>query len=84
MHNYSNMQSKQMEIITCKLLPFFKTLWTHAWKMTAFSSFHEFAPPIGYEHGTHFGRECVRVCVKSLTFDANHWTFSPAKLETGA
>ena len=61
MHNNSNIQSKQMKVTTCKILPFLKILCTHAWKMTPFSSFHEFAPPIGYEHGIRFGRECVCV-----------------------
>ena len=47
MHNNSNMQNKHMEINTCKILPLFKISQTHAWKMTPFSWFREFAPPKG-------------------------------------
>ena len=65
MYNNSNILNKQMEINTCKILSFFKISRTHAWKMTLFSWFREFGPPIeknapfcenGYEHGTHFSR----------------------------
>ena len=46
MHNYSNMRNKQIGINTWKNLPFFKISRTHACKMTPFSLFREFAPPI--------------------------------------
>ena len=62
MHNYINLQSEQMIINTCKILPFFKISRSHVCKMT-----HFFAPPIekknplfrenGYERGIRFGRE---------------------------
>ena len=46
MHNYSKMWNKQMVINTCQILPFFKISRTQVCKMTPFSWFHEFAPPI--------------------------------------
>ena len=57
-----------MIINTCQILPFFKISWTHACKMTHFSWFREFSPPIeniplfrenGYERGIRFGREWI-------------------------
>ena len=46
MHNNSNLWNKQMVINTCKILHFIKISRTHACKMTQFSWFREFAPPI--------------------------------------
>ena len=47
MHNNANMLNKQMEINTCKFLHFtFLYSRTHARKMTPFSWFCEFVPPI--------------------------------------
>ena len=46
MHNYSNIRNKQMVINTCQISHFFNISRTHACKMTPFSWFHEFAPPI--------------------------------------
>ena len=46
MHNYSNMRNKQMVINTCKILPFLKISRTHACRITPFSWFREFAPPL--------------------------------------
>ena len=72
MHNYSHMRNKQMVIITCQILPFFEILRTHAYKMTPFSKFRKFAPPIekntpffenGYERGIRFGQERVVMVV---------------------
>ena len=58
------MRNKQMEINKCKILPYSK-LRGLCLKMTTFSWFREFAPPIentlfhedGYEHCIRFGRE---------------------------
>ena len=58
MHNYSNMQNKQMVIYTCQILPFFIISLTHACKMTPFSWFREFAPSI--EKIPPFSRKWVR------------------------
>ena len=66
MQNYSNMRNKHMVINICQILPFFKISRTHAWKMTPFSWFREFAPLIEkrpffrenrYERGKSFGWE---------------------------
>ena len=66
MHNYLNMRKEQMIINTCKMLPFLKNSRTHDSKMTPFSWFREFAPPIekiplfrenGYERGIRLSRE---------------------------
>ena len=66
MHNYSHMRNKQIVINQCKFVLFFKFSRTQACKMTPFSWFREFAPPIkkyplfrenGYERGMRFGRE---------------------------
>ena len=52
-----------MEMNTYKILPFFKIWRTHAWKITYFSWFREFAPPVEkvplfreneYKHGIRF------------------------------
>ena len=46
----------QMEINTCKILPFFKISRTHAWKITLFSRFREFVPPIEKIHSLFWVR----------------------------
>ena len=66
MYSYSNMRNKQMVINTCQILPLFKIPRTRACKMTPFSWFREFAPPIEkippffrenwYERSIRFGR----------------------------
>ena len=70
--NDSNMRNKQMEINTCKILTFSLISRPHAWKMTPFFSIsrirasHWKNTPFsrkGYEHGAHFGRECVCLCL---------------------
>ena len=45
-HNNSNMRNKQMEINTCKFLPFLKNSRTYIWKMTSFPWFRKFASPV--------------------------------------
>ena len=46
MHNNSKMRNKQIVLNACKILPFFKILRTHAFKMTPFYGFREFMLPI--------------------------------------
>ena len=68
-HNNSNTRNKQMEMNTCKILPFFKISRTHAWKMIHFSWFRNSHLPHWkkypffrenlYERGIRFGGEVV-------------------------
>ena len=58
MHNYSNTWNKQIVIKTCRILPFLQISQVQACKMTPFSWFREFAPPI--EKIPAFSRKWVR------------------------
>ena len=71
--NDSNMRNKQMEINTCKILPFFEISRPHAWKMTPlflisrirashWKKYPFFAKRVR-AWCIHFGRECVCVCL---------------------
>ena len=72
MYNNSNIQNKQIEINTCKILSLFKISRTHVWKMTPpppppppldFANLrlllkkYPLLRENGYEHDIHFGRE---------------------------